>query len=144
MKIKTRKREKNRLNKYGGSKKKFKKRNNSKKKSKRGGGQVWKTYKEVADPAEYCSICHETYVDTPTQAIYKTWCGHLFHNDCLNSYCDINGETTKCPLCRKPIQDIGHQNCMDVWAFKTKSLSEDNIDLQPEDMAKIYNDQIIL
>ena len=34
---------------------------------------------------------------------------------------------------------------MDVWAFKTKSLSlEDNTELLPEDMAKIYNDQIIL
>ena len=127
-----------------GSKKKFKKRNNSKKKSKRGGGKVWKTYKEV-DSDEVCPICLEKYVDTPTQAIYKTWCGHLFHNDCLHSYCELNEEGTQCPICKRHIQDDKHQNCMDVWAFKTKSLSlEDNTELLPEDMAKIYNDQIIL
>jgi len=52
---------------------------------------------------DVCSICQDEY--GIEQAIYKTGCGHRFHNDCLVNYClhSINEEEhgeLKCPFCR--------------------------------------------
>lgn len=77
---------------------------------------------------EVCSICLE---DLGTQqAIYKTPCNHLFHNDCLNGYCETQGRLDNqtgmfvlpCPLCRT---NLNETVCSDVWAFKEGALSDD-------------------
>ena len=72
------------------------------------------------DPADICSICHEEY--GITQAIYKTPCHHLFHNNCLEAYCQSQQGNIICPLCRSNVEEA----CMDVWAFKTKTLGNLN------------------
>ena len=68
------------------------------------------------DPDDHCPICHEDY--GIAQAIYKTPCNHLFHNNCLQDYCLIRDDNITCPACRSNVEYA----CMDVWAFKTKTL----------------------
>jgi len=68
------------------------------------------------DAAEGCPICSEDY--GIEKAIYKTPCNHLFHNNCLEEYCESQRGNITCPMCR---QDVGDA-CTDVWAFKTKTL----------------------
>jgi len=90
------------------------------------------------DPNDICPICHDNY--GTTQAIYKTKCNHMFHNDCLNGYCEMYNGEVLCPVCRADI-DYG---CMDVWAFKEKALG--NASGSPlfngnEHILAIYNDQ---
>jgi hypothetical protein len=72
------------------------------------------------DEKEPCPICHEKY--GKTKGIYRASCGHIFHNDCLNDYCDHLNGVIVCPLCRK---DVGNL-CIDVWAFKEKALSNNS------------------
>jgi hypothetical protein len=94
--------------------------------------------KNKYDPHEICPICHEEY--GTTQGIYKTSCNHIFHNNCLNEYCELNNGEIQCPVCRG---DLGH-TCMDVWAFKEKSLGTDNDDKLfngNQDILDIYNNQ---
>ena len=67
---------------------------------------------------DLCPICLEDY--GTEQAIFKTPCNHMFHNNCLNKYCERNQGNVVCPVCRS---DIGH-SCMDVWAFKEKALGK--------------------
>jgi hypothetical protein len=65
------------------------------------------------NPDDICSICHEEY--GTTTGIYKTInCNHIFHNDCLYTYCEHNRGDIVCPVCRGDIGDA----CMDVSAFK--------------------------
>jgi hypothetical protein len=64
------------------------------------------------NPDDICSICHENY--GTSQAIYKTPCNHVFHNNCLNQYCEMYEGNIVCPICRSDLGD----SCMDVWAFK--------------------------
>lgn len=94
------------------------------------------------DVAEYnkddlCPICHEIY--GIEHAIFKTPCNHMFHNNCLDQYCETYEGNVQCPVCRS---NIGN-SCMSVWAFKTKSLG--NPDGKPlfdsEHIYKIYNSQ---
>lgn len=68
------------------------------------------------NPNDICPICHEKY--GTAKAIYKTNCNHIFHNDCLNEYCELQQGEITCPLCRA---DVGNL-CMDVWAFKEHAL----------------------
>jgi hypothetical protein len=68
------------------------------------------------DPSETCPICLHEY--GTSQAIFKTRCNHVFHNNCLNEYCDTHRGNIKCPICRS---DIGYA-CTDVWTFKEKLL----------------------
>jgi len=72
------------------------------------------------DPVDICPICREEY--GIAQAIYKTPCNHLFHNNCLQAYCHAQGDNITCPTCRS---DVGYA-CMDVWAFKNKALGNPN------------------
>jgi hypothetical protein len=89
---------------------------------------------------DVCPICHEEY--GTTQAIYKTECGHIFHNNCLNDYCEHYGGNIVCPICRA---NIGENACMDVWAFKNKALGRPNNDLYFRNnphVQSIYNSQL--
>ena len=79
---------------------------------------------------EICSICLQKFSETPEQAVYKTNCGHVFHNNCLNNTCVSNekaGRDLVCPLCRKELQTDDGEQCMDVWAFANKALGS-NLD----------------
>jgi len=92
------------------------------------------------DQNDICPICHENY--GTTQAIYKTQCNHIFHNDCLNGYCEINEGEIACPVCRSDLEYA----CMDVWAFKDKALG--NPRSEPlfngdQHVLAIYNSQFL-
>jgi hypothetical protein len=104
----------------------------------------WVNPQEI-DTGDVCAICTESF--SPDKATYKTSCGHTFHNDCLNAWCEktFNMETqnTPCPICRTNISGEDLYDCMDVWAFKNKSLGRgdgnpyfSNVDLQ-----NIYDQQ---
>ena len=67
------------------------------------------------NPEDMCPICHDDY--GTTQAIFKTPCGHLFHNNCLLSYCDTNQGNVVCPICRADIEE----SCNDVYAFASEA-----------------------
>lgn len=86
---------------------------------------------------DLCPICHEDY--GTELAIYKTPCNHMFHNNCLNQYCEHKNGDIVCPVCRSDIDS----SCIDVWAYKKKDLS--NPDGTPlfdnEHVYEIYNSQ---
>lgn len=71
-------------------------------------------------PTDICQICQEEY--GTEQAIFRTPCGHDFHNNCLNGYCESQNGNILCPVCRA---NIG-ESCMDVWAFKEHALGSSN------------------
>ncbi len=85
---------------------------------------------------EHCVICDELFRDTPNLAIYKSDCGHLFHNNCLNARCESNLNNWRCPICGEPISE---DQCMDVWAFKNKSMNES--DFNDNQIRGIYINQ---
>jgi hypothetical protein len=92
--------------------------------------------KNQYDPDEICPICYEKY--GTTQGIYKTNCNHIFHNNCLNEYCEHNNGEIVCPICRA---DVGY-TCTDVWAFKEQLLGNMNGDPLfdgNKDILDIYN-----
>jgi hypothetical protein len=104
----------------------------------------WVNPQEI-DTNDVCAVCTENF--TPDRATYKTSCGHTFHNDCLNAWCEktFNMETqnTPCPICRTNVSGQDLYDCMDVWAFKNKALGRgdnkpyfSNVDLQ-----NIYDEQ---
>jgi hypothetical protein len=68
------------------------------------------------NPTDICQICQEEY--GTQQAIFRTPCGHDFHNNCLSDYCESQNGNILCPVCRA---DIG-ESCMSVWAFKEHAL----------------------
>ena len=109
------------------SKKSNKKSNNksSKKKGKKGIKKYYKggewVNKNDINNNESCGICNRLFQATPGLAIYKTDCGHFFHNDCLYNKCNTNRNNWYCPICRARIDE---NQCMDVWAFKNKILDE--------------------
>jgi hypothetical protein len=89
-----------------------------------------------------CPICLENFLDTPNQAIYKSDCGHIFHNDCVLRVCDSDVKNPLCPLCRKPLEN----DCNDVYAFKEKALGRiDAADGEPyfadAEIQTIYENQ---
>lgn len=85
-------------------------------------------------PEDVCSICTETLKD-PLKAVYKLNCGHFFHNNCLNDYCEHSYPDTKCPICRSQLDPV---ECNNFWAFKMKALNTENL---PEEVLDIYNNQ---
>ena len=92
------------------------------------------------NPQDICPICHEDY--GTTQAIFKTPCGHFFHNNCLLGYCDANQGDIECPMCRSDIAEY----CNDVYAFKERLLGDpDGSPLFEDDkndhILNIYNNQ---
>ena len=85
-------------------------------------------------PEDICSICTETLKE-PTKAVFKLACGHFFHNNCLNDYCEHSYPETKCPLCRTTFDP---NYCNTFWAFKEKVLDTNNL---PKEVLDIYNHQ---
>jgi hypothetical protein len=56
------------------------------------------------DPQTECSICFETFEDTPDQEVIENTCHHQFHKNCLQRW--VNSTTNLrplCPLCNAPI-----------------------------------------
>ena len=108
----------------GGSKKRktrkfrIQKQKRSKTKKHIGGGEWLNNKDESLVENDSCPICLENFLDTPNQAIYKSECGHIFHNDCMLRVCDSDVKNPLCPLCRKPLEN----DCNDVYAFKEKAL----------------------
>jgi len=100
---------------------------------------------EEIDTNEICAICAENF--TPDKATYRTLCGHTFHNDCLNQWCEktFNPETktTPCPICRTNIAGYDIYDCIDVWAFKNKALGREdgNPHFSNVELQKIYDEQ---
>ena len=94
------------------------------------GGGEW-IDSETLPEEDICPICHEEFSKTPEQAVYKTDCGHVFHNNCLNRLCETsekNSITPKCPLCREDLYNEKSDQCTDVWAFANKALDTNDLD----------------
>ena len=107
-----------------------------------GGGEWINSRDEAVTENVSCPICLENFIDTPNQAIYKSDCGHIFHNNCMLRVCDSNEENPLCPLCRKPLAD----DCNDVYAFKEKVLGRINAAegepyFEDEEIQNIYENQ---
>jgi hypothetical protein len=78
-----------------------------------------------------CPICLNRFSDTPDLAIYKTDCGHIFHNNCLNRTCltaETAGNDLVCPSCRADLDTEDSMQCTDVYAFRNKTLDTSNLD----------------
>ena len=132
-KLKKQKTKKNTKKKTKQSKRKSRKsrkfRKSRKNKTFRGGGK-W-VGEEDDLPETMCPICFDDFSETPDQAVYKTDCGHVFHNNCLNKYCIKNerrGNPQICPMCRKDLNTEKSDQCTDVWAFKNKALATSRLD----------------
>jgi hypothetical protein len=102
------------------------------------GGGEWLTNDELKED-DKCPICSQEFSETPDQAIYKTNCRHLFHNNCLNAYCNheekVNNNTRPtCPVCRS---DLGYA-CLDVDAFADQYL---DASLLPAKIKEIYENK---
>ena len=86
------------------------------------------------NPKEICPLCLRKY--TKAKGVYQILpCKHIFHNDCLNDYCEHQNGTIKCPVCRS---DAGQYTCMDVWAFKNYALDPSSLN-RNRHLLKIYN-----
>jgi hypothetical protein len=86
------------------------------------------------NPKEICSLCLEKY--TKSKGVYQILpCKHIFHNDCLNRYCEHEEGDIKCPLCRG---DTEEYTCMDVWAFKNYALDPSSLQGNKH-LLKIYD-----
>jgi len=106
-----------------------------------GGGNWVNSKDDVVVEDAMCPICHENFAETPNQAIYKSDCGHVFHNDCMLQVCQLPLDKRICPMCRKPLED----DCSDVYAFKNKALVDPDNEEAPyfEDIEiqNIYENQ---
>jgi Ring finger domain len=49
---------------------------------------------ENSEDKPHCSICLGEYEEG--EALFKLPCGHIFHAECINSWCSSH---TRCPLC---------------------------------------------
>jgi hypothetical protein len=116
----------------------------------RGGNESWPndswgTANQISDPEEICPICFEKFKNTPDKAIFKTSCGHKFHNDCLYEWHD----QATCPSCRTDISS----DFNNIYAFKNKRLGTYNPETGQEnpitaadfngneEVFRIYNEQ---
>jgi hypothetical protein len=109
--------------------KKRNKRQSRKNKTFRGGGR-W-IDNETIPEEDICPICFDDFSETPDQAVYKTDCGHVFHNNCLNKVCEINEKSNvepTCPICRADLNTDKSDQCTDVWAFANKRLDTKDLD----------------
>ena len=97
-------------------------------------GGEWVSKNNIND--EQCGICQRSFRETPGLAIYKTDCGHLFHNDCLYNKCIANRNNWYCPICNTRITE---DQCTDVWAFKNKAMDER--DIRNNEIRNIYINQ---
>ena len=106
-----------------------------------GGGNWVNSKDDVVVEDAMCPICHENFAETPNQAIYKSVCGHVFHNDCMLQVCQLPLDKRICPMCRKPLED----DCSDVYAFKNKALVDPDNEEAPYfkdiEIQNIYENQ---
>ena len=149
-----RKTQKKRHKKKGRNGRKMTKRNNkpnrkfrTRRNKKYSGGGTWidvdndSTFKSDDE----CPYCLQSFSDTPHLAIYKTDCGHTFHNNCLNEICEAAIGVPLCPMCRDPLEQaaIGNKparaDCNEVDAFASKELH--NPDFLDEKNRAIYDSQ---
>jgi len=56
-----------------------------------------------------CAICYDTLKTATEDKIYKTPCGHLFHEECLKSW---GGKKAECPLCRQELPDLNYRETL--------------------------------
>lgn len=119
------------------------KKHRTKRNKKYSGGGTW-IDSNTLPYDEDCAICYKNFSDTPELAVYKTDCGHVFHNNCLNNSCiaaETAGRDLNCPICRADLQTEKSHQCTDIWAFANKLLhkkSEERLD--PKNRA-IYDAQ---
>ena len=108
-----------------------------------GGGEWLNSKDEAVVENVSCPICLENFLDTPNQAIYKSDCGHIFHNDCVLRVCEGPIEKRICPMCRTPLKD----DCSDVYAFRNKAMASPDDDdenapvFEDEEIQTIYENQ---
>ena len=88
-------------------------------------------------PNDECAICLQSL--GTTQAIFKTPCNHIFHNDCLVTLCDTENGEPRCPICRR---ELGYEMCLDVDCFKNACLGPNIINSMPSHARQIYESQI--
>jgi len=94
------------------------------------GGGEW-IDNDTLPKEDICPICHEEFSKTPEQAVYKTDCGHVFHNNCLNNMClsnEKNNSNQVCPICRADLNTEKSDQCTDVWAFANEALDTKDLD----------------
>ena len=100
---------------------------------------------DTFNAADECPICFQTFSGTPNLAIYKTYCGHIFHNNCLNEACEAARGVPSCPICRRELEKaaIGNEparaDCSEVHDFASKAL--DNPNILGEKNREIYDAQ---
>jgi hypothetical protein len=92
----------------------------------------WLTQNEY-NPSNLCPICQEPL--GTEQAIYKTVCGHIFHNNCLDDLCNIENGEPKCPVCRR---ELDYNMCMNVYCFREECLAPNIVDSMPSNVQIIY------
>jgi hypothetical protein len=124
-KRKTQKRKRNgrKMTKRNKHSRKFRTRRN--KKYSGGGNWIDVDNDDTFNADDECPICLNRFSDTPELAIYKTDCGHIFHNNCLNRTCFIAeraGNDPVCPYCRTDLETEDSMQCTDVYAFRNKTL----------------------
>jgi len=92
-------------------------------------------------PEDDCGIYSDSLKD-PKKAVYKLGCGHFFHNNCLDEYCNVEAEKanpdTKCPICRTPFNP---NECNTFYAFKEKLFDDQSVNDLPEEVKEIYEKQ---
>lgn len=117
-----------------------------------GNGGTWLVSSQLEDKDAVCPICHEKFSDTPEKAIYKTVCGHLFHNNCLAQVCEhkyqeyldthIQTNLPVCPMCRELLDKDRNYQCMDVAGFKDKLFDDATINKYlSKEVKEIYEAQ---
>lgn len=117
----------------------------TKRNKKYSGGGTWINVDNLDDVHDICPICLQKFSETPTLAIYKTYCGHIYHNNCLNESCNSTRGIPKCPTCRSVLQkaaigkEPAREDCTEVSLFERKELNNPNI--LDKKNREIYNAQ---
>jgi hypothetical protein len=89
-------------------------------------------------PKDDCAICLKS-LNNPKKAVYRTQCGHFFHNNCLDQLCESSYPELKCPICRRILDE---EECSTFAAFKEKMFDE-SIQSLPKSVQKIYKEAVV-
>jgi len=73
------------------------------------------------NPVNICSICCETH-EMPN--LFRTTCGHVFHKNCLQKWCDYNDT---CPNCR--LKNPFNKTQLTTISQNTKTNTNTNYDI---------------
>ena len=86
-------------------------------------------------PKDNCAICREN-LRNQRKAVYRTECGHYFHNNCLLELCDApRPGPLLCPICRTVLDE---SNCHEVFAFKEQAFDREGVRHLPKSVRRIY------